>query len=304
MIMLCNNLHLRNLCFLCLFIVLFATKNVNAQSDKNYNGFRLQVYNIQVQKEHKQYYQIRFNAANTGRKPLDISASRPMPFLLLDFDHSLYKNKLGAYKENIRRVLTVTDINLPVGKIAKHIEIRFPKMLPEDTITNPNPIVISEEEMNQRKDSRAVVVSKEEKNPIFINKKADCYDFEFDTVKIVSVDSRWLTLEYTLVNNGNSTAPLLGTTNDEKDNLTIRAYISGAPRMSKGALLFGGIFIENRNKEEGIIPPGKRFKGTFKIDIREKSRYMNYLILALDPFQLYYECDERNNNFVVDLSDI
>ncbi len=283
-----------------------ASPSTNAQDNPDYHGYRLQVYNIKVLKEGKDFYQIRFNIANTGRKDLDISQKKPLPFLTLDYDHTLFENKLGSYRENIRRVMTTSDVKLKVGKVTERYLIRFSKLLPEDTIRNPFPAtIITENAVNRRKDSKTVIKESPVKMVAEVTtEKAQCFDFQIDTVKIIDRNAKWLTLEYTLVNASNAPAPMLGQTNDEKDNLAIRAFISGAPKMSKGALVFGGTFVENMEKgADGKLPAGKRFSATFKLDMRDKSRYMNYLILSLDPFQTVQECDERNNIYVVDLTD-
>lgn len=283
-----------------------ASPSANAQDNPDYHGYRLQVYNIKVLKEGKDFYQIRFNIANTGRKDLDISQKKPLPFLSLDYDHTLFENKLGSYRENIRRVMSTSDIKLKVGKVTERYLIRFSKLLPEDTIRNPFPAtIITENAVNRRKDSKTVIKESPVKMVAKVTtEKVQCFDFQIDTVKIIDRNAKWLTLEYTLVNASDAPAPMLGQTNDEKDNLAIRAFISGAPKMSKGALVFGGTFVENMEKgANGNIPAGKRFSATFKLDMRDKSRYMNYLILSLDPFQTVQECDERNNIYVVDLTD-
>lgn len=290
-----------------MWVFLFATNtSAKAQDNVDYHGYRLQVYNISVLKEGKDFYQVRFNIANTGRKDLDISQKKPLPFLTLAYDHTLFENKLGSYRENIRRVMTTSDVKLKVGKVAECYFIRFSKLLPEDTIRNPFPAtIITENAVNRRKDSKTVV----EESPVKMvaentTKEVQCFDFQIDTVKIIDRNEKWLTLEYTLINKSEAPAPMLGQTRDEKDNLAIRAFISGAPKMSKGALVFGGTFVENMEKgAEGNLPPGKRFSATFKLDMRDKSRYMNYLILSLDPFQTVRECDERNNVYVVDLTE-
>lgn len=303
-----KDLHKNRFLLSCTLLWLFlfvANSGVKAQDNPDYHGHRLQVYSIQVMKEGKDFYQIRFNIANTGRKDLDISQKKPLPFLTLDYDHTLFENKLGSYRENIRRVMTTSDVKLKVGKVTERYLIRFSKLLPEDTIRNPFPAtIITENAVNRRKDSKTVIEEKPVKMVAeIIKEEAQCFDFQIDTVKIIDRNAKWLTLEYTLVNASEAPAPMLGMTKDEKDNLAIRAFISGAPKMSKGALVFGGTFVENMEKgAEGKIPPGKRFSATFRLDMRDKSRYMNYLILSLDPFQTVQECDERNNIYVVDLT--
>ena len=288
---------------------------MNAQVDMQYQGYRLQVYNIKVLKEGRDFYQIRCNLANTGRENLDIEEFRPQPRLILNYDHTIFENKLGSYRENIRRSMTTANLKLKTGKVKERFELRFPKLLPEDTVRNPNPpAMITEAGVNKDKDAAANPSPKKEETAaeaeksalpvaVFVPEDAPCYDFSIDTVIVKDMDKKWLTLEYTLKNNGNTGAPMLGATDAENDNLALRAFISGVPKMTKGALVFGGTFVENQEKgADGKIPPGLRYKGTFRLDIRDKSRYMNYLILSLDPFNTVDECDERNNVHVVDLT--
>lgn len=318
-----RNLHTNKNLLTCtlvwVFLFAFFVKS-NAQTDMQYQGYRLQVYNIEVMKEGRDFYQIRCNLANTGRENLDIKPTRPQPQLILNYDHTIFENKLGSYRENIRRSLTTADLKLKTGKVKDCFFLRFPKMLPEDTVRNPNPpAMITEAGVNKDKDAEQEVDTKQAESAeenitreteksaqpvaVFTPEDASCYDFSIDTVKVLKYGKKSVLLEYTLKNNGNAGAPMLGKTDAENDNLAIRAFISGVPKMTKGALVFGGTFVENQEKgADGKIPPGMRYKATFELDIRDKSRYMNYLILSLDPFNTVEECDERNNVHVVDLT--
>lgn len=308
--MLFRNKQQKGQLLFCTFVWLFFFC-LSLSGQDNYTGHRLHLFNIQILKDADSYCQIRFNAANTGREDLNISAKRPLPTLVLDYDHTVFDNKLGAYRENIRRAMTVNDLKLQVGKVENCILLQFDKFLPEDTIRNPQIVpkepqeqVLTESDKNTNPD-RANTGSGTADTPVFQERESDCFDFGLDTVKIIKKNKNYLTLEYVLRNKGSTGAPMLGKTSAESDNLSIRVFISGVPKMTKGALVFGGTFIENMPKgEDGKIPPGKRFSGTFKVDIREKSRYMNYLIFSIDPFQTVRECDERNNIFVLNIEDI
>ena len=121
---------------------------------------------------------------------------------------------------------------------------------------------------------------------------------------VISQNKKWATIEYTIKNHGEMGAPLLGKTGSLNDNIALKAYISGVGKLTSGAIPVGGDYIHNQPKgEAGILPAGKRYKQTFKLDIRQRTQYMNHFIFVIDSYQTVKECDEKNNIFVLKLEE-
>jgi hypothetical protein len=75
----------------------------------------------------------------------------------------------------------------------------------------------------------------------------------------------------------------------------VKAFISGAPALSRGALEVGGQLVKPKPGQPSELLPGDTFTGRLKVDVRKKTRYMKSLILSLDSDQFRLECDKTNN---------
>ena len=84
---------------------------------------------------------------------------------------------------------------------------------------------------------------------------------------------------------------------DKNDQpIAVRAYVSGAHKLSKGAINIGGFFIEGGlDDSDGMLLPNEKFEMEVELDISKKTRYMPALILSLDSFLKLQECDRTNN---------
>lgn len=124
-------------------------------------------------------------------------------------------------------------------------------------------------------------------------------DLQFEEVVITKQKKNFVCVRYTIKNTGDAALNLLGPTNRKKDNLTIRAYLSGDKKYSKGDVLLDGGYIDNNAVPNGKLLPGKSFTGELKIDLHLKTNYLNVLILKLDDFKTVPESDEWNNTYPV-----
>lgn len=123
--------------------------------------------------------------------------------------------------------------------------------------------------------------------------KAMCPDLIIDNVKVLDQSKRWLTVEYQITNVGKGSAAMMGKEGHERDNVAIKAFMSGTPRLSRGAINIGGKFIKGG---KSVLAPGESHVGKIKLDISSKTRYTPVVILSLDAFQTFRECDRTNNN--------
>ena len=68
--------------------------------------------------------------------------------------------------------------------------------------------------------------------------------------------------------------------------------MSGTPKLSRGAINIGGKFVKTG---KSVLAPGEVNIGQIKLDISSQTRYTPVVILALDAFQTFRECDRTNN---------
>ncbi|MFK7931918.1 MAG: hypothetical protein AB8G22_00320 [Saprospiraceae bacterium] len=122
--------------------------------------------------------------------------------------------------------------------------------------------------------------------------KAMCPDLILEKVKILEQSKRWLTVEYQIKNIGKGSAILMGKEAHERDNVAVKAYMSGTPKLSRGAINIGGKFVKTG---KSVLAPGEINTGKIKLDISSQTRYTPVVILTLDAFQTFRECDRTNN---------
>ena len=126
--------------------------------------------------------------------------------------------------------------------------------------------------------------------------KEKCPDFLIENITIISQSSKWLELEYTIVNKGLGPANLYGESDGDSDNLALKAYLASSEKLSRGSLpLGGGLVKKNKELKKGILDVDQSYTGTMKLDIRKMTRFTPYVILSLNPFNTINECDKTNN---------
>jgi len=126
--------------------------------------------------------------------------------------------------------------------------------------------------------------------------KEKCPDMFLEKITVISQSSKWLELEYTIVNKGLGPANLYGESDGDNDNLALKAYLASSERLSRGSLPLGGDVVKkNKELKKGILDVNQSYTGTMKLDIRKMTRFTPYVILSLNPFNTINECDKTNN---------
>ena len=130
-----------------------------------------------------------------------------------------------------------------------------------------------------------------------IKEKTKCPDLVIKNMELVKTKNKKATIRFEVENIGKGPA-LIYTKGDKEDQpLGVRAYVSGAEKISKGAINIGGFFLEGGLDEtDGMLLPNNKFEMEVELDIRKKTRYMPMIILSLDAFLKLQECDRTNNS--------
>jgi len=306
------------------------------QVDESYKGYRLFVTNVQLIKNKSAYKKVQFDLINTGRQKISISERRQIPkeWIQLKFDNTWTDLKLSEYIAQFKTALVAQNLTLEVGQMLRTQELKFstapevvttiakttdkPKQEKEplvektpikedvDSVTHKEES-IAEEKKSKAKEPKPKKEKEEVKLPSIpvtaIATSIDgCADLVFENVTLIKQNKRYATLQYTVKNIGDGPAKMLGKTDEIEDNIAIRAYISGIPQLTRGALTLGGTFIKDGfNETNPTLKPNQTHTAQIRLDITKRTRYMNNLILSLDDYYTIQECDKTNNVFVVQL---
>lgn len=269
-------------------------------------GYRLFVSSIQVLKKTEDWIKIQLTVINTGRNKVNFSKKGTEHWVQFQFDNSLYDNKLGGMRNQIRYAFYESGFRLKVGATAKDIELKVKTMPPivgrKKVEEKPKiPSIVQDDLIENTVNPKDSITKKVVKNNI-AQHKIQCPDLIIEDIKVLSQSKKWATIEYTLANIGKGPVDLLERVGTDRIKLAVRAHISGVATLSKGALsIGGGVIGENLDKKNITLYPDERHKETLKLDIRNKTRYMKTLILALDTHELRYECDRTNNTKAIEL---
>jgi hypothetical protein len=121
--------------------------------------------------------------------------------------------------------------------------------------------------------------------------KKVCPDLVLSNLNVVKKSKNWVTIEYTLENQGKGPANITKDKNGQ--GIALRAFLSSSEKISRGALPLGGGFVDY--DKNANLYPNSTFKGTIKLDIRKMTRFTPFVIINLDPFNVLQECDKTNN---------
>jgi len=257
-------------------------------SKKTYQGYRLKITNIKVIKKKGNQRKISCTLINTGREKVITPRSSSAPNVVIKYDKSLAENGLSAYQNSLERAIFKKKFTLDAGKIASNYELKFnisKEVLAANEATENKAVT------NKNKDNSTPVIPSTS-----IYDESLCPDLKVDTFFVLKRSKKTVELGFKITNYGAGPAAMFGETTDTEDNVAIRAYASGTPKLSRGDLVLGGAFIEGGMEDQnGVLMPNESFSGSFVVETRKKTRYMPYFILSIDAYQGLWECDETNN---------
>ncbi len=273
-----------------------------------YRGYRLDLTDFEIVKRTDDWVKIRFSIVNSGRVDVDFSKKGTEHWVQINFDQSIFSNKLGGLRGNIRQVLYKEEFKLAVGKSVREKELKVPVIV-EETKGKPSPPVA--EGFETKVGINPAVL--ENQNPAVLTDKGgeeesisptttvpgiaeDCPDIYFQRLRIIKQNDKSATLEYAIANKGHGPFQLF---DKGGERVLIKSFISGVPTLSRGALPISEQPLKPQAGKSGELQPGDIYTGQIEIDVRKKTRYMKSLILSLDSDQFKLECDKTNNTGAV-----
>lgn len=263
-----------------------------------YRGYRLHLTDFEILKQTDDWVKIKCTIVNSGRMAVDFSKKGTEHWVQVNFDQTLFAHKLGGLRENIRQAMYEENLHLSPGEVLRDKQLKVPVIILRKTEKESNTISFSTPEPEEEQ----VAFTSKGGNEIYPEPESThekCPDIYFSNLRITEQNDKWATLEYTIENQGSGVFNLAMENGDQRENLAIRAYISGVTTLSRGAIPIGGQFVQIEPDRPKDLYPGGKFTGKIRLDVRKKTRYMKSLILSLDSNQFHQECDKTNNTGAV-----
>lgn len=316
--------------FQLIFIIAIISNNIFANSidsiqeifpyeNPEYIGYRLAVTNIAVTpSKDGSYLNLDYTGINTGRKDLLFEkTSAPPPSLVVTFDGTLRQHGLVSFAKEIRdEIILRSNFYVSAGKITKIQRIKL--KVSSNTLDVPKQETIADNLENPRfqqidnskepptikappiDDFENSLISSSSKSLAQKYDENACSDLLFESIKVVKKSKNKVTLEYTIINNGEGPATLITNRKKENSNMALQAYMSSKDRVTKSSFSFDGDFIgKGLDKTNGKLYPGERYTNTIKLNIQKMTKFTPYVILELDPYLSVRECDKKNNKLGV-----
>lgn len=267
-------------------------KGVSAQ---NYQGYRIGLFNFEwVGKKKKT---LRCSAVNTGRERLSFDKNTAAPqSLIVEVDTISLPEELMEKRDWVRLALLQKEVILEPGQMLSKLDLSI-KVPSKPEVSAPKEKQAAEV---QKDIARAAPPEKEEpakkQEPQFFDYQNSCPDLVFDSVWVVSIGKKDMTLAFIVHNQGQKPAKITGKKRKESDNVAVNIYFVSGTRLTRGALLADGIFIgESKDNPSGILAAGARMGGTITVDTEKRTKFSPNVLFELDPFYSILECDETNN---------
>lgn len=258
-----------------------------------YQGYRLFITQIKVEKEASNWVRINFTAINTGDREVDFGQKGREHWVQVLFDDSIRSSKLGGFKDNIRQGLYNDNFKLDVGKIATDQEIKFSKIL---EWSQPK-------EEKQASDVVILTAKIGEESTIdeqMIEEVENCPDLVFSNFKIVEKKKKYVVIEYSVKNIGKGPALLKKKEKGADVLIGLRVFLSGAPVVSRASKELGMDVLRVPYYKKDLYPD-EEITQQIEVKTRDKTTFLKYLVMQIDSYQLMRECDRRNNEEAVEL---
>ncbi|HRI58734.1 MAG TPA: hypothetical protein PK228_03400 [Saprospiraceae bacterium] len=237
-----------------------------------YKGLRISLFDVSIKKQKPESLSLKVSVANTGRMPVSIGKKNEAPpeNLVIELDTVNLPFVLQGREALLTEAVRKEKLSLQPGEIQKDLFLEVKLSAPPDTVAAPPAGVPPAGQI--------------------------CPDLALDTAFILQYTEKSMSLRFIIRNNGNAPAHLLGNGDQTEDNLALNVYFSTGTRLTRGAILAGGVFIQKgRETLDGLLLPGQQLQGDIEIDLSKRTQFAPNLVFELDPFQSVGDCNRANN---------
>ena len=247
-----------------------------AQPDVSiYKGLRISLFGFSIKKQKQERLSVLLSVANTGRLPVSFGKKTDPPpeNLVIELDTVNLPIVLQGRESLLTDAIRKEKINVMPGQILTDVVVEVVLKEPETA-----GIVPADDSINLQ----------------------ICADLVFDTAYIVQYTEDKMLLRFVLRNTGDASAWLLGKSDRPDDDLAVNVYFVSGQKLTRGAILADGIFIQKgRETLDGILLPGQILQGDIEISLARRSKFSPNLVFELDPFQTVTDCKRGNNTKAV-----
>ena len=275
-----------------------------------YRGYRMHVTGLELKKLDAEQLIVEVDLINTGQEAIKLKDAEVRELLQFTFDQTLAQNGLVDQRARLEASLLDERLTLKPGKRCSDmlLVVRFPEVEtapafstvgadePTEPTEHPPPPA--------RPETPTGTTVGVPKSGAPVAEPDACFDLIIERVRVLKRTKKYIEVEMTVRNQGGGGANLYGTDAAFTDNLAVKAYISGVPQLSRGAILLGGLFFDGELKQNnGQLAAQTTFNATARFDLRAKTRYLNQFILALDAPLMARDCDRTNDTYSLLLED-
>ena len=170
----------------------------------------------------------------------------------------------------------------------------------EETIAESVQEIPKENFPKEKKESTPQAENKQETLP----QEQQCADLVMQNVHIVKKKKRYVTIECTITNVGNTPVALFEKTKKDANYIAIQAHLTRSNKLTKGAIFVKGFFIKKALKDkQGILAPNENITQKIKIETSKLTKFTPVLCISLDPFHVVKECNELNNLAFINIAE-
>ncbi len=260
-------------CFIFFIIILFSFVSVGAQDSPEYQGYRIYFSNPEVLSSKKKAFKIKFNATNTGSKEISKNQDSRGK-IVFNLDESIQMSQVAQFIPLINEKLKSSSFSLKPGESKPlQYKIKIPK---------------------EQRGKEVFTVSTKGGGGTGFNRKL-CPDLILDSLVLLKRESKFVHIEFQIVNKGKGAINIIGDKRNIEDNILVRAYFAGSPRFSRGAIPADEMYLKGLDETQGILFPNQRIKATMKVSRKKQTKYNKVMIVFVDANQIVMECNETNN---------
>ncbi len=259
-----------------------STQSGGDTGNPEYEGYRIHVDQPTIIAKRKKFFKVKLRVTNTGKldlTPADIATIKEK--LVVNPDISITDSDIGYHTDLIAEKLRSRKISLKSGQSQYH---EFKVKIPKDKRVEGEMFSVSGNLGN---------------NDNYRPNRDLCPDLVIDSLEVLKKDKKFVYVEFLVKNEGKGAINVIGDKKDIEDNVVTRAYFSGTPRFSQGAIAADQIYLQGLEETRGILFPGDSMKLQFKVSRRKQTKYTKMLLLFLDADRLVIECKESNNHAAV-----
>ncbi|MCB0545037.1 MAG: hypothetical protein KDC70_16035 [Saprospiraceae bacterium] len=241
-----------------------------------YKGLRVSLFGFEVLKQRTENISLRMKVANTGRLPVSFGKrnSPPPEALIIELDTVNLPVVLLGHEQMVADAVRSKKVDLEPGEMMDDLKVEITLK-----VQKPDPVASTP-----------------------ASYRGQCTDLVFDTAYIVEYTDDRMVLQYVIRNGSNRDAYVLGNSDSESDNLAVNVYFVSGTRLTRGAILADGIFIQQgRETLDGVLMPGQILQGAIRISLKSRTKFTPNILLELDPFQKMYDCDRTNNTELIEV---